>query len=165
MKLELLKHYGVIELFMSGFNLETMAVDDPTSFNQNVVILSPIKHEDDRYSYPEHTADLKKVLQREMPGVEVTLLDESLPLEIQHSADVIMPVIDIGIQLISNIGVSIVANIIVSFILSKVKATDKDTTNVKLKVKIHDGKESKELSYDGPASEVSKLAEIMERMK
>lgn len=164
------KYYNVNE--KNEVTIESLKFKDyyAMEFNDAIqnsdIILLPFENYREKYEilYPENTREFFMYIKDKKINVEIPCSDEQYR-EIQlHCSNIELASMIFNVALLP-----IVINLISSFIYDILKnkgKEDKEKTNVKFKLYSEDKKNKKtvEIEYDGPASEISKVMEEVDKI-
>ncbi len=122
------------------------------------IVLLPgksINFEDNHYV--ELTDQFYKIAISEIPGLNISFYNDDLRYESQHSADIIIPIIEIC----GSICISLFANLLYDFIKSRIRVGEEKETNVQLKILKTDGEQCTLIEYDGTIDGLERIEEIL----
>jgi hypothetical protein len=134
-------------------------------YREGIVLLPGRNTIDKSGLYGGETPRLYKTIKLKHPTIKIEIFDntENINEEHLHSADIIMPILEVGARLIENIGISFFAKMIYDYVKSRVRIGEEKETKVFLNIFIAEDEQNKvrNIKYDGPVDGLKQLEKIL----
>lgn len=116
--------------------------------NTTDILVVPIRYDDGEYYFAQETISFLKYCRKTDPEHSADVLsDGDIKLRSLHSFDIWMPVIWIG----SSIVLPLVINLVSNYIWEKMRGREQEDAKVNITIMVQQGKNTKELHYNGDA--------------
>ncbi|WP_061215360.1 hypothetical protein [Syntrophomonas wolfei] len=130
--------------------------------NTTDILAVPIRYDDGEYYYAQETISFLKYCRQTDPEHSADVLsDGDIKLRSLHSFDIWMPVIWIG----SSIVLPLVINLVSNYIWEKMRGREQEDAKVNITIMVQQGKNTKELHYNGDARTFSETFEKIDITK
>ena len=133
----------------------------------NCILLLPCvdKSNGNEY-YPAITSAFRKNLVADL-NIDVHTRDYQCYTTLQHSADIILPIIETCWNVLIDIGTYFFVECIISFLKQRIRSGERDSTPISLTIRISENNRTDctEISYKGSVEGMNELQNVLEKIK
>ena len=148
-------------------NISCKTIQRNTLAPNNFILLLPcVDNSNGREYYPVITSALRKNLVADL-NIDVRTSDYQCDTILQHSADIILPIIDTCWKILTEIGISFFVESIISFLKRHIRSAERDSTLIVLTIRISqdNGTNCTEIRYEGSIEGMKELSNILEEIE